>query len=69
MKRSVFKKLITEKIQHITAKYLISLKLQHSKSVNLKYSMEMQPYLRNESMKIEEKKLMFRLEFRALRAL
>merc|ERR1711942_652718 len=30
LKRSVFKKLITEKIQHITAKYLISLKLLHS---------------------------------------
>ena len=41
MKRPVYKKLIKEKIHHIAAKYLISLKLQHSKSVNLKYSMDM----------------------------
>ena len=61
MSRSAFKKLVKEKVQNIAAKYLISLKLQHSKSKHLIYSTDMQPYLRNESLKIEEKKLMFRL--------
>ena len=66
MKRLAFKKLVTEKIQHLAAKYLISLKHQHSKSDNLKYSTSMQPYLKSETLKIEEKKLMFRLRNRLI---
>ena len=62
MKRLAFKKLVNEKIQKLAAKYLISLKQKHSKSEHLKYSTSMQPYLRNESLKLEEKKLMFRCE-------
>ena len=66
MSRSAFKKLVKEKVQNIAAKYLISLKLQHSKSEHLIYSTDVQPYLRNESLKIEEKKLMFRLRNRLI---
>ena len=66
LKRITFKKLVTEKIQHLAAKYLISLKLQHSKSEHLKYSINMQPYLRTESLKIEEKKLLFRVRNRLI---
>ena len=35
MKRISFKKLVTEKIKRIAARYLISQKLQHSKSEHL----------------------------------
>ena len=66
MKRISFKKLVTEKIRLLAAQYLISLKLQHSKSKHLTYSEQMQPYLRNESMKIEEKKLLFKLKNRLI---
>ena len=64
MKKTTFKKLVTEKIQQLNAKYLISLQQQHSKSENLKYSTDIQPYLKSESLKIEEKKLMFKLRNR-----
>ena len=66
MKRISFKKLVTEKIRRIAARYLISQKLQHSKSEHLIYSENMQPYLRNESLKIEEKKLMFKIRNRLI---
>ena len=64
MSKYSFKKLIKENIRIIAANYLISLKQKHSKSENLKYSKEMQVYLRNESLKIEDKKLSFRLRNR-----
>ena len=64
MKKITFKKLVTEKIRLLAApaQYLISLKLQHSKSEHLTYSEQMQSYLRNESLKIEEKKLLFKIK-------
>ena len=64
MKRITFKKLVMEKIQALAAQYLIALKTKHTKSINLEYSKEMQSYLCNESMKIEDKKLMFRIRNR-----
>ena len=48
MKRSSFTKLINEKINLLSAQYLIGLREKHSKSDNLKYSAEMQSYLCNE---------------------
>ena len=60
-----FKK-FQEKIRIISANYLISQKEKHSKSENLIYSREMQTYLRNESMKIKDKMLMFRLRNRLI---
>ena len=64
MSKYSFKKLIKENIRIIAANYLISLKQKHSKSENLNYSKEMQVYLRNESLKIKDKKLLFRLRNR-----
>ena len=66
MKRITFKRLVTEKIRLLSAQYLLSLKQQHSKSEHLTYSEEMQPYLNNESLKIEEKKLLFKLKNRLI---
>ena len=64
--KRIFKKLVDERIQHLSAQYLISLRDSHSKSDSLKYSTEMQPYLRNESLTIEEKKLFFRIKTRQI---
>lgn len=66
MKQSAFSKLIKQKISLISAQYLISLREKHSKSVNLKYSEQMQPYLRNEELSIQNKKLMFRIRNRLI---
>ena len=66
MKKCSFKKLVDERIQLLSARYLLSLKDSHSKSVNLKYSTEMQHYLRNENLSIEEKKLFFRIKTRQI---
>ena len=66
MKRCSFTKLINEKINLISAQYLIGLREKHSKSDNLKYSTEMQSYLCNEKVSIQGKKLMFRLKNRLL---
>ena len=66
MKRISYKKLVSEKINLLSAQYLSSLKERHSKSVHLQYSKEMQPYLRNESLSIECKKLMFRIKNRLI---
>ena len=62
MKKSTFQNIVDEKIREVCSQYLLSLKNSHSKSVNLKYSNEMQPYLRNEQLSIQEKKLMFRIK-------
>ena len=56
MRKYSFNKLVNEKINLISAQYLIGLKERHSKSLNLKYSTEMQPYLRNENLSIQNKK-------------
>ena len=53
MKRLTFKKIVKEKLQSLAAQYLITKKRQHSKSQHLTYSKEMQPYLRNELLKIK----------------
>ena len=66
MKKSKFKKLVDEKVQQISASYLTSLKNKHSKSEHLRYSTEMQPYLKNDKLSIEEKKIMFRLKNRLI---
>ena len=66
MKRTAFKKIVKEKLQLAAARYLIQQKLKHSKSQHLTYSKEMKPYLENESMKIVDKKLMFRLRNRLI---
>ena len=66
MKRTSYKKLVTEKIKLSSARYLLSLKESHSKSTHLTYSKEMQPYLRNESLTSDLKKLMFRLKNRLI---
>ena len=66
MKRISFKKLVCEKINLLSAQYLTGLKQRHSKSEHLKYSQEMQPYLRNESLNIEGKKLLFKLRNRLI---
>ena len=66
MRRTSYKKLVTEKIKLSSAHYLLSLKESHSKSTHLTYSKEMQPYLRNESLTSDLKKLMFRLKNRLI---
>ena len=66
MKKITFKKLVNEKIRLLAAQYLLTLKQQHSKSEHLTYSEQMQPYLRNESLKIEDKKLLFKLKNRLI---
>ena len=66
MKRISFKKLVKDKINLLSAQYLCSLKERHSKSSNLQYSKEMEPYLRNELLSIESKKLMFRIKNRLI---
>ena len=66
MKKISFKKLVNEKVQHLSSSFLISLKNKHSKSENLKISEFMQPYLKNDNLSIEEKKLMFRIKNRLI---
>ena len=66
MKRIAFKKIVKEKLQIVAARYLIQQKLKHSKSQNLTYSKEMKPYLENESLKIEDKRLMFKIRNRLI---
>ena len=60
MKRIAFKKIVKEKLQLVAGRYLIQQKLKHSKSQRLTYSKEMNAYLENENLKIEDKKFMFR---------
>ena len=50
----------------LAAQYLTSLKLQHSKSEYLTHSEHMQSYLQNESLKIQDKKLLFKLRNRLI---
>ena len=66
MKQITFKKLVNEKIQELSISYLISLKNKHSKSENLSASYDMQPYLKNTNLSIEEKKIMFRIRNRLI---
>ena len=66
MRKYSFNKLVNEKINLIAAQYLIGLKERHSKSLNLKYSTEMQPYLQNENLSIQNKKLMFKIKNRLI---
>ena len=66
MKEHTIRKLIKEKISLISAQYLIKLRGKHSKSINLKYSDKIQPYLRNEELSIQNKKLMFRIRNRLI---
>ena len=66
MTKYSFSKLVNEKINLIAAQYLIGLKDRHSKSLHLKYSTEMQPYLRNENLTIQNKKLMFKIKNRLI---
>ena len=66
MSKYRFKKLIKEKIRILAANYLIAKKEKHSKSENLEYSKEMQVYLRNESLKLRDKLLLFRLRNRLI---
>ena len=64
MKKYSFNKLVKDKVNQIAAKYLIGLKERHSKSEYLKYSTSMQPYLQNENLSIQGKKLMFKIKNR-----
>ena len=64
MKKYSFNKLVKDKVNQIAAKYLIGLKERHSKSEYLKYSTSMQPYLRNENLSIQGKRLMFKIQNR-----
>ena len=66
MKQITFKKLVNQKIQELSLSYLITLKNKHSKSEHLRASYDMQPYLRNNNISIEEKKLMFRIKNRLI---
>ena len=66
MKRITFKKIVKEKIQLLAARYLIQQKLKHSKSQHLTYSKDMKLYLENDLLKIEEKKLMFKIRNRLI---
>ena len=66
MSKYSFSKLINEKINLIAAQYLVGLKERHSKSLYLKYSTEMQPYLCNENLSIQNKKLMFKIKNRLI---
>ena len=66
MKRITFKNMVREKLQLIAARYLISKKLQHSKSQHLTYSKKMKAYLENESLKIDDKRLMFKIRNRLI---
>ena len=66
MKEHAFRKLIREKISLISAQYLIRLRGKHSKSINVKHSDKMQPYLRNEELSIRNKKLIFRIKNRII---
>ena len=66
LKRISFKKLVCEKINLLSAQYLTGLREHHSKSEHLIYSKEMQPYLRNELLNIEGKKLLFRIRNRLI---
>jgi hypothetical protein len=66
MKKCSFKKLVYEKVKQISASFLISLKTKHSKSEHLRYSSSMQPYLKNDELSIEKKKIMFRLKNRLI---
>ena len=68
MKRKDFKKMVTEKVQLLAARFLISKKMQHSKSQHLTYSKKMKSYLENESLKIEDKRLMFKIRNRLIDA-
>ena len=66
MKKVHFKNIVNEKLKVVSSQYLIKLKNLHSKSSNLKYSNEMQPYLRNEQLSIQDKRLMFKIKNRIL---
>ena len=49
-----------------SAQYLMTLKNKHSKSSNLEFSEEMQPYLRSEQLSVQEKRLFFRIKNRLI---
>ena len=66
MKRITFKRSVKEKLQLVAARYLIQQKFKHSKSEHLTYSKEMNAYLENECLKIEDKKLMFKIRNRLI---
>ena len=66
LKKVTFKKFVEEKIQQLSFSYLVSLKDKHSKSEHLKPSTDMQHYLKNVNLTIEEKKLLFRLRNRLI---
>ena len=60
MKKEKFKLLIKEKVREHARNYLLDLKSKHSKSRGLSDKFEMQPYLKNKSLSLQEKQLLFR---------
>ena len=61
MKKSTFKKLVSEKIRESARIYLANLQSKHSKSKGLRFSNGMQPYLTTVELSTKEKQLLFSL--------
>ena len=60
MKKEHFKALVKEKIREQARLYLVSLKDSHTKSKHLDETFTLQPYLKNNSLTIDEKHLLFK---------
>ena len=60
MKKEKFKALVKERITEQARVYLVNLKNSHTKSSYLDEKFTLQPYLKSNSMTIEEKQLLFK---------
>ena len=61
MKKDKFKSLVNDSVNELGRKYLSDLKKKHSKSRGLKTNIVMQPYLKSDSLSLQEKQLLFKL--------
>ena len=59
MKKAKFKNIVKESIREIARNYLVKLKNSHSKSKGLDESYQFQPYLKCDSLTLQEKQLLF----------
>ena len=66
MKKDQFKNLVKQKIRNLSKDYLISLRTKHSKSDKLTLENGMKKYLTSEKISLDEKKLLFAMQTRAV---
>ena len=66
MKKEKFKNLVKNKIKNLSKEYLISLRSKHTKSENLKFENGIKKILTSDKISIDEKKLLFAMQTRAV---